>query len=100
MDNHGRTHRREGRRLRFLHDFQALFIKTFRLTVRKPGQTIAEILLAYAFMGFLLGMRYILDRRFISTYQFGRFRPQDVLSVGSMGNTTYYYPGLFSYKIL
>ena len=94
MNDHGEAHRRTSR-LRFLYDFRALFIKTFRLTIRKPGQTIVEILLAYAFLGFLLGMRYILDRRFISPYQIARFRPQDFIGFRSMVNTTYYYPGLF-----
>ena len=94
MEDHGESHRRKTR-TRFCNDFKALFIKTLRLTVRKPGQTIVEILLAYAFMGFLLGMRYILDRRLISPYQIPRFRPQDILRIGSLENTTYYYPGLF-----
>jgi hypothetical protein len=79
--------------LKFLSDFRALFIKTFLLTIRKPSQTIVEILLAYTFMGLLLGMRYILDRRNFSPYQINRFNPQDTLSLSGMGNTTYYYPG-------
>ncbi len=91
---HRADSRRHGSCIKFLSDYRALFIKTFFLTIRKPGQTIAEILLAYAFMGFLLAMRYILDRRSNSAYQINRFRPQDLLSVSSMGNTTYYYPGL------
>ena len=99
MNNHGESHRRKSR-WSFLYDFRALFIKTFRLTIRKPGQTVVEILLAYAFMGFLLGMRYILDRRFITAYQLGRFRPQDALRFPNMVNTTYYYPGLFFSKVL
>jgi hypothetical protein len=90
---HREDPRRHGGFIKFLSDFRALFIKTFLLTIRKPGQTIAEILLAYTFMGFLLGMRYILDRRFYTAYQISRFRPLDTLLVNSMGNTTYYYPG-------
>jgi len=85
--------RRHGGFIKFLSDFRALFIKTFLLTIRKPGQTIAEILLAYTFMGFLLGLRYILDRRYYTAYQISRFRPLDTLLVNGMGNTTYYYPG-------
>jgi hypothetical protein len=85
---------RHGGCVKFLSDFRALFVKTFLLTVRRPGQTIAEILLAYAFMGFLLGMRYILDRRSMAAFQLSRFRPQDTLLPSTMGNTTYYYPGL------
>jgi len=84
---------RHGGFIKFLSDFRALFIKTFLLTKRRPGQTIAEILLAYTFMGFLLGMRYILDRRSNSAYQISRFRPQDTLLVTGIGNATYYYPG-------
>jgi hypothetical protein len=86
--------RRHGGFVKFLSDFRAIFIKTFFLTVRKPGQTIVEILLAYTFMGFLLGMRYILDRRFNTAYQIPRFRPQDTLLLGGTGNIVYYYPGL------
>jgi hypothetical protein len=86
--------RRHGSFIKFLSDFRALFIKTFLLTTRKPGQTIAEILLAYTFMGFLLGMRYILDRRSYSAYEISRFRPQDTLVTNGIGNITYYYPGL------
>jgi hypothetical protein len=93
MENRGDRHR-QGGCVKFLSDFRALFIKTFLLTIRRPGQTIVEILLAYAFMGFLLGMRYILDRRLMSAYQISRFRPQDTLLPSTMGNTTYYYPGL------
>ncbi len=95
---------RHGGCIKFLSDFRAIFIKTFLLTIRKPGQTIAEILLAYTFMGFLLGMRYILDRRSYSAYQIPPFRPQDTLVFNGTGNnTTYYYPGLlvlFVFQIL
>jgi hypothetical protein len=90
--------RRRGGFIKFLSDFRALFIKTFLLTIRKPGQTIAEILLAYTFMGFLLGIRYILDRRYYGTYQISRFRPQDALYLNGTANIIYYYPGLLILK--
>ncbi|CAF3392848.1 unnamed protein product [Rotaria sp. Silwood1] len=92
MEHHENRHRYGGF-IKFLHDFQALFVKTFLLTIRKPGQTIAEILLAYIFMGFLLGMRYILDRRYYSSYQIPPFYPQDMLSITGIGDIIYYYPG-------
>ncbi|CAF4176829.1 unnamed protein product, partial [Adineta steineri] len=92
MEYHEST-RRHGTCIKFLSDFRALFIKTFFLTIRKPGQTIAEILLAYTFMGLLLGMRYILDRRYYSAYQIPRFNPYSSLSYNVIGNITYYYPG-------
>ncbi|CAF4262993.1 unnamed protein product, partial [Adineta steineri] len=92
MEYHEST-RRHGTCIKFLSDFRALFIKTFFLTIRKPGQTIAEILLAYTFMGLLLGMRYILDRRYYSAYQIPRFNPYSSLSYNVVGNITYYYPG-------
>ncbi|UJR36716.1 hypothetical protein I4U23_029432 [Adineta vaga] len=85
--------RRHGSCIKFLSDFRALFIKAFFLTIRKPSQTIAEILLAYTFLGFLLGMRYILDRRYFGPYRMSRFRPQDTLLSNDTGNTIYYYPG-------
>jgi hypothetical protein len=78
----------------FLNDFRALFIKAFLLAIRKPGQTIMEILFAYTCMGSLLGTRYILDRRQYSDLLIPAFRPQDALSVNASGNTIYYYPGL------
>jgi hypothetical protein len=81
--------------IKFLSDFRAIFIKTFLLAIRQPGRTIAEILLAYTFIGFLFGMRYILDRRNYAAYQIPRFRPQDNLLVNGTGNTIYYYPGTF-----
>jgi len=86
--------RPHGAFIKFLNDFRAIFIKTFLLMIRKPGQTIAEILLAYTFMGLLLGMRYILDRRYYAPFQIPRFRPQDTLLTNGTGNTIYYYPGL------
>ena len=88
--------RRHGGCIKFLNDFRALFIKAFLLTIRRPGTTITEILLAYTFMGFLLGMRYILDRRYYPQLQLTRFRPQDALLVNATGNIVYYYPGSFT----
>jgi hypothetical protein len=85
---------RHGGCIKFLSDFRALFIKTFILAIRKPGQTITEILLAYTFMGFLLAMRYILDRRYYAELLIPRFSPPDALLVNGTGNITYYYPGL------
>lgn len=92
--------RRRGGFIKFLNDFRALFIKTFLLAIRKPGQTIAEILLAYSFMGFLLAMRYILDRRYYAQFILPRFRPQDTLSTNGTGDIIYYYPGLFNLLFL
>ncbi|CAF4748585.1 unnamed protein product, partial [Rotaria magnacalcarata] len=43
-------------------------------------------------MGFLLGMRYILDRHYYAAYQIPRFRPQDMLSISGAGDSIYYYP--------
>jgi len=91
--NFSSDQRRHGACIKFLNDFRALFIKTFLLATRKPGQTLAEILLAYTFMGFLLGMRYILDRRSNPAFRTPRFRPQDSLRANGTGNTIYYYPG-------
>ena len=85
--------RRHGSCLKFLSDFRALFIKTFYLAIRKPGQTAAEILLAYTFLGFLLGMRFILDRRSYPEFILPPFRPQDTLQTNGTGNVIYYYPG-------
>lgn len=87
--------RRHGSCVKFLSDFRALFIKTFRLAIRKPGQTAAEIILAYTFLGFLLGMRSILDRRQHNELILPPFRPQDALQPNGTGNVIYYYPGLF-----
>ncbi|CAF0732489.1 unnamed protein product [Adineta steineri] len=88
-----RNSHRHGGCIKFLSDFRALFIKTFLLAIRKPGQTITEILLAYTFMGFLLGMRYILDRRYSSAFRIPAFRPQDALLFNTSANGIYYYPG-------
>lgn len=85
--------RRHGSCVKFLSDFRALFIKTFLLAVRKPGQTAAEIILAYTFLGFLLGMRAILDRRAYPEMILPAFQPQDALQTNGTGNVIYYYPG-------
>ncbi|CAM4813346.1 unnamed protein product [Rotaria magnacalcarata] len=62
-------------------------------TLRKRGQTIAEILIAYAFVGLLLGMRVILDRRYMVEYQMDLFSPQHAMILNnSMNNVVYYYP--------
>ena len=87
--------RRHGGCVKFLSDFRVLFIKTFRLAIRKPGQTAAEIILAYTFLGFLLGMRFILDRRHYNEMILPPFRPQDALQPNGTGDVIYYYPGLF-----
>jgi hypothetical protein len=89
--------RRQGGCMKFLGEFRALFIKAFLLAVRKPGQTITEILLAYTFMGLLLGMRYILDRRYNAAFRLPRGRPQDYLNVNVTSDIIYYYPSSFRY---
>ena len=81
---------------RFLRDFRTLSKKAWLLTVRKPGQTIMEIFLAYMFIGFLLGMRYILDRRYVLPLQIPAFRPQDYLTIDASNNVIYYYPSSFA----
>ena len=81
---------------KFFNDFRALFIKAFYLAVRNRGQTVAEILLAYAFLGLLLGMRYILDRRYHAAFQIPIGRPLDYLSVNGTGDVLYYYPSKFT----
>ena len=83
---------RPGTCIRLLRDFRALFHKTWLLTVRKPGQTVVEILLAYTFIGLLLGMRYILDRRYVPPLQIPTFRPQDYLTFDVSSNVIYFYP--------
>ncbi|UJR36715.1 hypothetical protein I4U23_029431 [Adineta vaga] len=92
MMKHGEDPRRHGSWIKILSDFQALLKKTFLLTIRKPGQTVAEILLAYTFLGFLLGMRYILDRRYFGPYRVSRFRPYDNFSPRSTDRYILYYP--------
>ncbi|CAM4928643.1 unnamed protein product [Rotaria socialis] len=62
-------------------------------TLRKRGQTIAEILIAYSFIGLLLGMRCILDRRHMPSFQIDRFSPQLAMILNnSMHNVVYYHP--------
>ena len=95
MLKYGVNPRRHGTLVKILSDFRALFMRTFLLTIRKPGQTIAEILLAYTFMGFLLGMRYILDRRYYGPYRVSRFRPYDNFAIRSTDKYILYYPGEF-----
>lgn len=81
---------------RFFIDFSALFMKMFRLSVRRRGQTIVEIVLAYAFMALLLGLRYLLDRAENPAFQLPPFRPHDNLVWNNTpANTTYYYPCKF-----
>ena len=83
--------------LKFLGEYRALLVKMLILTKRKRGQTIAEFLLAYVFVGLLLGMRYLLDRSYYSPMQFPPFRPFDQMTLNStLANTTYYYPCMFS----
>ncbi|CAF1026567.1 unnamed protein product [Didymodactylos carnosus] len=76
----------------FWREFCALFHKTYLLAKRKRGETITEILLAYTFLALLLGMRYILDRRYNHAYQIPRFRPQDAMTFSNKDNITFYYP--------
>ncbi|CAF1254126.1 unnamed protein product, partial [Didymodactylos carnosus] len=81
---------------RFFRDFAALFHRTYLLSIRKRGQTITEILLACIFLGLLLGLRYTIDRRSLSSYQLARFRPQDLMTLNktytNLTNVIYYYP--------
>lgn len=88
-----KEHHRSNTCRKFLNEFRILFIKTFRLTYRKPIQTLIEIFLAYTFMGMLLGIRYILNRELYDEFRLPRFRPQDALIVNGTGNVIYYYPG-------
>ncbi|CAF4566841.1 unnamed protein product [Rotaria sp. Silwood1] len=54
---------------------------------------IVEILLAYAFMALLVGLRYLLDRAYYPAFQLSPFRPHDnMIWNDTMANTTYYYP--------
>ena len=65
-------------------------------SLRKPKQTIAEILLAYSFLGLFLGIRDILDRRDAKAFRISDFEPKDVLSSNiSSSSAIYYYPGKF-----
>ena len=77
-----------------LGEYWALLVKMVLLTKRKRGQTIAEFLLAYIFLGLLLGMRYLLDRNYNAFRQIPSGRPHDTFLVNSTrANLTYYYPG-------
>jgi hypothetical protein len=86
----------------FLADFRALFIKMFLLARRSVGQTIAEFVLSFVFLGLMFGLRYVYDRSYHSAYQLPRFRPQDNMLFNGSANITYYYPGkllfIFSLK--
>ena len=87
--------------INLLLHFRALFVKMFLMSIRKRGQTIAEILLAYTFMGLLLGMRHFLDRRYLEEYQLPPFGPFDAMLLnGSLTNVTYYYPRKFCILIV
>ena len=85
---------KNGAIINILLHFRALFIKMFLLSFRKRGQTIAEISIAYVFIGLFLGMRYILGRQDNPAYKIDEFIPQTVGSMnGSTANITYFYPG-------
>lgn len=80
----------------FSNEFTALFIKMFRLAIRRRGQTILEIILAYGFMVLLIGLRFLLDRVYNPPFQLPTFRPYDNMSWNdTKANTTYYYPCKF-----
>jgi len=82
--------------MKFLGEYRALLIKMLLLTKRKRGQTIAEFLLAYIFVGLLLAMRFLLDRTYYPARQIAPFRPYDsMLSNSTIANVTYYYPSKF-----
>ncbi len=82
--------------MKFLGEYRALLIKMLLLTKRKRGQTIAEFLLAYIFLGLLLAMRFLLDRTYYPARQIAPFRPFDsMLSNSTIANVTYYYPSKF-----
>jgi hypothetical protein len=52
-------------------------------------------------MGFLLGIRYILDcRRYYLQLEFPRIHPQDALWVNGMDNIIYYYSGSFTLLVI
>lgn len=86
--------RQRGGCMKFLGEYSALFIKMLLLTKRKRTQTIVEFLLAYVFVGLLLGMRYLLDRSYYTPRQIDPFRPFDSMLINSTtANKTYYYPG-------
>ncbi|UJR09005.1 hypothetical protein I4U23_013254 [Adineta vaga] len=84
---------RRGGCMKFLGEYRALLVKMLLLTKRKRGQTIAEFILAYVFLGLLLGMRYLLDRSYNRPLQLPAFRPFDLMPTNNtQANMTYYYP--------
>lgn len=93
MEDANVGHSEHGAFVNFFLHFRALFVKMFLSSLRKRGQTIAEILLAYAFIGLLLGMRYILERQHLADYRIPRFSPQYAMVLNvSLSNVTYYHP--------
>lgn len=91
------SRRERGGCMKFLGEYWALFVKMLLLTKRKRTQTIVEILLAYVFLVLFIGMRYLLDRNYLSPQQMPPFRPFDtMLSNSTQANKTYYYPGRLS----
>lgn len=91
------SRRERGGCMKFLGEYWALFVKMLLLTKRKRTQTIVEILLAYVFLALFIGMRYLLDRNYLSPQQMPPFRPFDtMLSNSTQANKTYYYPGRLS----
>jgi hypothetical protein len=90
--------KRRGGCVKFIGEYWALFIKMLLLTKRKRTQTIIEFLLAYIFVGLLLGMRYLLDRDYDQARTIPPFRPYDLTLINSTtANKTYYYPCRFSF---
>ncbi len=90
--------KRRGGCMKFFGEYWALFIKMLLLTKRKRTQTIIEFLLAYIFLGLLLGMRYLLDRDYYQPRTIPPFRPYDLTLINSTtANKTYYYPCRFSF---
>ncbi len=88
--------KRRGGCTKFFGEYWALFIKMLLLTKRKRTQTIVEFLLAYIFVGLLLGMRYLLDRNHDQPLLLPPFRPFDTMLINSTtANKTYYYPCRF-----
>lgn len=80
----------------FLCHFRALLIKMLRISYRKRGQTVAEILLAYAFIGLLLGIRAVLDRYEYPPYVMEEFTPLSMMMLNeTTDSATHYYPGLY-----
>lgn len=91
---------RRGGCMEFIGEYRALLIKMLLLTRRKLSQTIVEILLAYVFLGLLLGMRVFLDRLYYPAEQIPTFRPFDtMLSNSTTANVTYYYPSKFLLQV-